>query len=1266
MKRFARLLFCLLFVSFTNAVAAPNYDKIWEYFTSSKYDDALTEIRAGLVENPNDVVLLDMGLQIMKNKKDYSANIAQMQKIIEAAPNPNPYIQSNYSLFSFNSVSSTDEDMLETVLTELLDNPKLDATITASLRDELGNYYLARHKRSKAERVFGQIGSVSDWSLLGPFENLMGNGFNKYSNVIEKPTATSFTGYYNAVISWYPMKYHIPGRWVHLEQYCFSSRAIVFAQTFCNSPVEQDVYLRIGISGSLKVFVNDVVVMSEIQEINNGIDAMSVKVHLNKGYNRIVLQLGNSDRNGRVNFNLRLTDEKSNVVPNLTYSTDYVEYKKAPSAPIPARISVPYLQYFVDESNKKGVFEYYYKFKACQIASLHENLDYLEETSSQLVEKYPNCSEFYNSLLGYYARTGNRTMSSEIYEKIKKLEPNSLTSINTKISEAFEKENYTDVRTLITDNKEVIGMENYYTYYISLLAKEKKNEDFYRVINEAYRLYPDNAIFVELKASLEKGERKDAAAAMDVLSTYVDKHYNMKLSAQYFGLLANSRPQKALSFLNTLVEDHDYQVAPIYLALNVYDNQYYIKERLSLIDKLLQFAPNNSELFYRRAQAKMSTSSDVAKLDLQHALENYPYNFDALALQRTIDNKPNVFDLFQNPDYEKLFAEATAKPATASDAEIILEEDQMVIYDGGAMEFRRVSMMKSNNEKGVDRLKEFNLPVYNNQELTIEKAEVLKLNGNKLKGEINENKIVFTNLEKGDAILVISKYKEYPIIGLHNQNLHTFSFNHFNFNHKRKITILAHPSYKFRYKSNGFDFKPVIGKVDDFDSYVWEKENVERIEDEPSMPDYWDVGKYITISSIPDWKFVNNWYQILSNTSTENTRLIDKTIKKIFPNGKSNSDMENARKIYEFIVKNIRYSSVWFRNSGLVPQEVSKTISSKLGDCKDVALAFKTLADKVGIKSNLILVNTIDNGTMHLDLPSIEFNHCMVKMNINNKDYFLELTSDVNGFHTIGSKTLNSRYLEIGENTSNAIERINPDTRVKNSTYRTAVMNFEEDKLLVNKDVIYVGDIASYKKSRIRNSEFKEQEKSVIATLPEAYSNQQLISFDFNKDQLNSALMDSLQHTFKYEVTSPFTKVANLSVFKIPFSFTKTGMTILQSKERVTDLCLWNSPLDLDYEFEKVEINLPKGKKLTEIPAQVNISNKYFDYSLVFTKAANKCYATKECTYKTFNIPASEYPDFKSAMIKVIEAESVQLALQDGVEEPEPTKPLEKPKKGKK
>ena len=54
--------------------------------------------------------------------------------------------------------------------------------------------------------------------------------------------------------------------------------------------------------------------------------------------------------------------------------------------------------------------------------------------------------------------------------------------------------------------------------------------------------------------------------------------------------------------------------------------------------------------------------------------------------------------------------------------------------------------------------------------------------------------------------------------------------------------------------------------------------------------------------------------------------------------GKENlTDKEKAIIIYNYIVNDIRYSSISFRQSGLIPQKASSVINTKLGDCKDVS-----------------------------------------------------------------------------------------------------------------------------------------------------------------------------------------------------------------------------------------------------------------------------------------------------------------------------------------
>ena len=90
------------------------------------------------------------------------------------------------------------------------------------------------------------------------------------------------------------------------------------------------------------------------------------------------------------------------------------------------------------------------------------------------------------------------------------------------------------------------------------------------------------------------------------------------------------------------------------------------------------------------------------------------------------------------------------------------------------------------------------------------------------------------------------------------------------------------------------------------------------------------------------------------------------------------TDKEKVEIIYTFIVKNIRYSSVSFRQSGLIPQKANSVLNTKIGDCKDVSTLFVAMCKEAGIEdAGLVLVNTRDNGLKDLMLPSISFNHCI-------------------------------------------------------------------------------------------------------------------------------------------------------------------------------------------------------------------------------------------------------------------------------------------------
>src|SRR5690606_17886243 len=160
--------------------------------------------------------------------------------------------------------------------------------------------------------------------------------------------------------------------------------------------------------------------------------------------------------------------------------------------------------------------------------------------------------------------------------------------------------------------------------------------------------------------------------------------------------------------------------------------------------------------------------------------------------------------------------------------------------------------------------------------------------------------------------------------------------------------------------------------VTDYDIHTWEMQQVPAMKSEPLMPKITDIGSILHISTLKTWNEVADWYSDLAYQDVSNNFELNTTFEEIFAKEKPADEFQKAKMIYEYIIKNIRYSSVSFRQSGLVPQNVSKTLSTRLGDCKDLSTLFVSLAANAGIQSQLVLIDTRDNGIMDMVLPSME------------------------------------------------------------------------------------------------------------------------------------------------------------------------------------------------------------------------------------------------------------------------------------------------------
>ncbi len=144
---------------------------------------------------------------------------------------------------------------------------------------------------------------------------------------------------------------------------------------------------------------------------------------------------------------------------------------------------------------------------------------------------------------------------------------------------------------------------------------------------------------------------------------------------------------------------------------------------------------------------------------------------------------------------------------------------------------------------------------------------------------------------------------------------------------------------------------------------------------------------------------MSNWNQIIdrvskamqSAVSSDDDKGLDTLIKTLTKD--STTQEQRIGQIFQFVARDIRYLSRSEYGHAITPHNVLETVNNRFGDCKDKSILLKTLLEKIGIPTQLVLVSTNRNDPKTLLLPSMDaFNHVITCFDLNNRQYCLDPT----------------------------------------------------------------------------------------------------------------------------------------------------------------------------------------------------------------------------------------------------------------------------------
>jgi tetratricopeptide (TPR) repeat protein len=1242
-----KLLASILCLNACVACAQTNtYEKAWAALNENKRSDAASLLSQAMNEpsTAQDAFVTNLYLQTYNGKEKEIKDFAS--SFYYKVQNPYPYV---YAMWFSNAViggfGKKNSDNQIRLIDQLLTDKNTPGTLVAAANFQKEMHALYSADFDKAKIYSAQIGNLNNWQFTGPFENLSESGFYKNYGPLEHPEPGAvFKSLTNTDVKWFTPANQVKEGWTPVIYQFNKKVAVVYAQNFITSPVDQSVYCTVGATGSIKVWVNDELIIAESKEHATAMDSYTTKYDLKKGVNRVLIQIGYSNAS-YPSFCFRITDENFKPITNLSNSTAYAPYVKSTNNLKPVLVPLFAEQFFKDKIEKESQNLVNYLLLA-DVYLRNEKLLEARELLIKALAVAPDNSLIRLKLLDVLNKQNNRTLYLEELEKVKQADPESLLVLTLNIKELYDNEKYEDCWAELNKRIKLYGEdETTDGYKIMLLVKDNKYDDLVKIAENYYAKYPNDARMLDMMYKIKKEVYKDNSGAMKVYETFMNNNYNYDAYIKYADyLIEKGDTKKGLEVKEKLTKIFPYDpvglsnLSTYYFSIKDYDKaEVYINKSLAL-------SPYNEKYWDQLGDINNEKNRVSEALNAYNQSLKYdPDQYDIISKIRKLNSMPEISKLFAETDVAKVIKDDKPDEAKNTDYGFyyILDQKNVVIYPDGANEEYSTFIIRITNDKGVDRYKESTISYGNSQNLLIEKAEIIKKNQSKIEGERNENHIVFTNLEVGDIIVFKYRLQSYVYGRFSNEYWDRYSFGGKIYSAITRYNLFAPADLKIKYLFTNSSIQPSIQSVESFKKYSWEVIKPQPINDEPLMPLQVDAGNVLHISTIASWSEIANWYSDVTNNKSEEDFEIQTLYKKLFSDNKNLTQFEKAKIIYEYIESNIKYSSVSFRQSAYVPQRASATLTTRLGDCKDLSNLFTTLAHMAGINAQLVLVDTRDNGQNDILLPSVEFNHCIVKAELDNKKYFIELTDNYLPFTSFPNNLGGAIALEIPYKSFSdqaALIHLKSDYRTKDIVKRVIDIKPSNGDLDVAVKTIKYGAFSSSTRQDFLNLNNDKQVQQLEKNIAGSYKNnvklEQVKFTDLNK------LNDSVMYSYNYKVKNEVAEIGSLNMFRIVYPDIVASLNNFSADKRTYPIEYWSYE-DADAYETSINISAPMGTKFVELPKGETITFKDMAYSIQYTlKAPDKLIIRRKFSDgRPQQISPGDYIAFKAFFEKIIKAE---------------------------
>lgn len=1247
-----KIIYLLIFFCINTLFAQNKYDAFWKELLSNDREAASDVFKK--IKNDDSVIHLvinevlreESGL--FKSNPDFIPsflNEEDFQYYLYALWNKN-YVFTPYLDTGFNDKIKA---KIKTIQQSNLSNTTIKDAITYldGVAERDNNNWEAYTNAMKSIQAF------KNWQYCGVFENLNKSGLDRvYEPETRALSKESFNAESNGYVNWYTAKNQNEAYqfFTNHEEY---GQGVNYAQSFITASKEEEVILRIGCGSAFKLWLNDVLVYENTQDVTTEMNAYQVKVKIPKGENRLLIKTAESGYGSYFIISALNLDGSHNS--NLKDSSEYRDYNKSTLSQINPQIIENEFEEFFKNKIKENPDDFFYAF--CLTSAYFRNSKY-EEAKLLLepyLKKYPKSSLIRKLLIGAYNLEADYTSVKELNKNIELDDPNYYYPILLKVINFDELTRMTldELDEFLKVLKKSIDYElMHITADFIYNARKEDKAKVKKNIDELIK-NSDNNIQLKLRyaplyASLFEEDDKTIALLEDMNKNHFDYGTIVKLASFY-----DRKGEKEKS-LNTIKEDLEYLGDDnYYLKSIVYKLHNYQKfeESLPYIEKGIENFPYSFSLYEYKGDALLQISKKAEAIAAyEESLKHNSANKSLRKKLKDLNNKTNLLkELVEEEAYDYIQDSRGKITGNNYGFNILMDNCAVELYSEGGGNYRFIYIYEITSDSGVERFKEYNLGLSGNYNVI--KSEIVKKDKSIVPADKSGSSFVFNGLSVGDVIYIDYENTFSNTGRFYDSYTDRFMLGSFHPAVESSLKIIAPKGHKINYKTLNGNLEPKISNKGNSTLYEWSiKNNPGLSHGEDYMPTDADIAEYVHISTIKDWNEISSWYSDLVRSRMEFDSTVEKVFNELFPNGhKQLSEDERAKIIYNYIRENFTYSYVSFRQSGFVPQKPSKTIKTGLGDCKDFSTLFVTLAQKAELKSNLVLILTSDYGKNNLVLPSKDFNHCIAKVMIDGKEQFLELTDKYLPYKSLPTSLRGATGLEIPTEYNQGsiydlfkLDDVSRDLAVSKNKVKLIV---SPENIKMDIEVEYTGHINSYYSSVFSEPNFEVVKKSIYDDFNSKLSDEFTLDALTNVDRIDNDKI--IKYSANLTIDKKASKIGKTSILQIPIISNPYTSQIISLEKR---------NYEIDYiQYENVDqyqttydIFIRDNQKFTEIPENIDLSFKSHTYKMNFELVKdNHLRVSIEANPDLERIAPEDYPEFKAYVKQILEAEQAFIGYKD-------------------